>query len=79
VEVDAATLLTTFTSAAEPVDAQRPTVLAVKSMSYAKLYQVPAVNAVPHCSTLETIHWRLVAVGATPILSSVKCDSKKAI
>ncbi len=37
------------TSGAEPLDAQRPHVPPLKSMSYAKLYQLLATSCVLHC------------------------------
>lgn len=42
---------TTWVSGSEPVDCHKPTVLALKSMSYAKLYQVPGSSGVDHCVT----------------------------
>lgn len=47
---DALTLIPdkTSVSGAEPLEAQRPTTPLVKSMSYAKLYQLPGTSWVPH-------------------------------
>jgi len=56
VDVEAAMFEATLTSGLAPVDAHSPTVPPLKSMSYAKLYQVPATKVVPHLGELETCH-----------------------
>ena len=77
VEVDALTALTTCLSSSEPVEAQSPTVLALKSMSYAKLYHVLASNSVDHCVTPPTSQRKRLSVvpdspEIKPYLISVK-------
>jgi len=68
---------TTLVSGAEPVDCQRPMVPLPKSMSYAKLYQVPATRGVLHCVTLLISQRRVLSVVPAspeirPYLISVK-------
>jgi len=68
---------TIWVRAAEPVENQRPTVLPVKSMSYAKLYQVFGVRVVVHCETPPISHRKRGSVVPAspeikPNLSSVK-------
>jgi hypothetical protein len=77
VDVEPLTPVTTCCRAAPPVEVQRPTLLAEKSMSYAKLYQVLAVSCVLHCVTPPTIHLRVLSLvplapERRPYLSSVK-------
>lgn len=70
VEVDAETGSTTWVNSSEPVEAHNATVPASKSISYAKLYQVPASKAVLHCEVPPTNQWR--SSSPTPYFSSVK-------
>lgn len=67
VDVDALMGPATLVSGAEPLDAQRATVLAEKSISYAKLYQFPAWSWVDHWVLLLTHQRReLSEVPASP-------------
>lgn len=74
---------TTCASGAAPVLAHSPMLPDPKSMSYAKLYHVPAASGVDHFVTPPIIQRSVLsapdAPESVPYLSSVKCDSKKAI
>lgn len=77
VDVDALTGATTCTRSFPPVDCQSATVLALKSMSYAKLYQVSGTSCVLHCVFELTSHRRRLSVvpdspEIRPYLISVK-------
>lgn len=77
VDVDALTGATTCTRSSPPVDCQSATVLALKSMSYAKLYQVSGTSSVLHCVFELTSHRSRLSVvpdspEIRPYLISVK-------
>jgi len=68
---------TTLVSGAEPVDCQSPIAPLPKSMSYAKLYHVPATRGVLHFVTPPTSQRRVLSVTPAspemrPYLISVK-------
>jgi len=77
VEVLAAVLALMRTRGSEPVEPQRPTVLLLKLMSYAKLYQTPAVKGVLHWDCPPMHQLRAEVSEPIPTFNSVKCDSKK--
>ena len=92
VEVDALTPVTTAVNGSEPLLAHSPTVLASKSIPYAKLYQLPASSCVDHFVVPSTHQRRVLSSLAEsplsrPYFSSVKwfcmryvkCDATKTV